>query len=97
MYIQLLRSQETEKIDKKMREEIIPEMMKNVGIMRNMKFGFEEIAEENDRNPDWEKAFEESGLGDKIREMNELQLEGADVYMSTFAQLKSLSIFPEPT
>lgn len=96
IYIQLLRSQETEKIDKKMREEIIPEMMKNVSIMRNMKYGFEENMDENDRNPDWEKAFEESGLGDKIREMNELQLEGADVYMSTFAQLKSYPFFQNP-
>ncbi len=96
VYIQLLRSQETEKIDKKMREEIIPEMMKNVSIMRNMKYGFEENMDEDDRNPDWEKAFEESGLGDKIREMNELQLEGADVYMSTFAQLKSYSFFQNP-
>lgn len=96
VYIQLLRSQETEKIDKKMREEIIPEMMRNVNIMRNMKFGFEENPEENDLNPDWEKAFESSGLGDKIREMNELQLEGADVYMSTFAQLKTYPFFKEP-
>lgn len=96
IYIQLLRSQETEKIDKKMREEIIPEMMKNVSIMRNMKYGFEENIDENDRNPDWEKAFEQSGLGDKIREMNELQLEGADVYMSTFAQLKSYPFFQNP-
>lgn len=55
IYIELLRSQETEKIDKKMREEIIPEMMRNVNIMRNMKFGFEENPEENDLNPDWEK------------------------------------------
>ncbi len=97
IYVQLLRSQETEKIDKKMREEIIPEMMKNVSIMRNMKFGFEDnAADENDLNPDWEKAFEQSGLGDKIREMNELQLEGADVYMSTFAQLKNYPFFREP-
>ena len=96
VYIQLLRSQETEKIDKKMREETIPEMMKNVSIMRNMKYGFEENMDEDDRNPDWEKAFEESGLGDKIREMNELQLEGADVYMSTFAQLKSYPFFQNP-
>ena len=96
VYIQLLRSQETEKIDKKMREEIIPEMMKNVSIMRNMKYGFEENMDEDDRNPDWEKAFEESGLGDKIREMNELQLEGAEVYMSTFAQLKSYPFFQNP-
>lgn len=96
IYIELLRSQETEKIDKKMREEIIPEMMRNVNIMRNMKFGFEENPEENVLNPDWEKAFESSGLGDKIREMNELQLEGADVYMSTFAQLKTYPFFKEP-
>ena len=95
--IQLLQSsRETRKIDKKMREEIIPEMMRNVNIMRNMKFGFEENPEENDLNPDWEKAFESSGLGDKIREMNELQLEGADVYMSTFAQLKTYPFFKEP-
>ncbi len=42
IYIELLRSQETEKIDKKMREEMIPQMMRNVNIMRNMKFGFED-------------------------------------------------------
>ena len=32
--------------------------MKNVTIMRNMKYGFEENIDEDDRNPDWEKAFE---------------------------------------
>ena len=96
IYVQLLRSRETEKIDKKMREEIIPEMMKNAAIIRNMKYGFEEGIDEDDRNPDWEKAFEESGLGNRIREMNELQLEGADVYMSTFAQLKNYPFFQDP-
>lgn len=91
--LQLLQSQETEKIDKKMREEIIPEMIKNVSMIKGMKLGLEEMADENDRNPDWEKAFEKSGLGDKIREMNEMQMEGADIYMSTFAQLKSGPFF----
>jgi tetratricopeptide (TPR) repeat protein len=95
VYIQLLRSRETEKIDKKMREEIIPEMIKSAGLMRNMKFGFEEPADEDDRNPDWESAMEQSGLGDKIREMSELQMEGADVYMSTFSQLKGYPFFHE--
>lgn len=93
--IQLLRSQETEKINRKMREEIIPEMMKNMNIMRNMKFGFEDPADGEDRNPEWEKAFEHSGLENKIREMNELQTEGADVYMATFAQLKGYSFFKQ--
>ena len=72
IYRQMLLCQETEKIDKKMREEIIPEMLKNVSSMKNIRFGFEENDEENDdKNPDWEDAFEQSGLGDKLREMNE--------------------------
>lgn len=95
VYIQLLRSQETEKINKKMQEEIIPEMLKSANKMRNFNIDLDDL-EENDRNPDWEKAFEEMGLSDKIREMSELQLEGADVYMSTFAQLKGYSFFREP-
>lgn len=96
IYHQLLLCQETEKIDKKMREEIIPEMLKNVSSMKNMRFGFEENDEENDdKNPDWKNAFENSGLEDKLREMNELQMEGADVYMSTFSSLKSYPFFRE--
>lgn len=94
IYIQLLRAQETEQIDKKMREEIIPEMMRNVNLMRNMKLGIDEMPEDEEQNPDWEKAMEEK-LGDKIREMGELQQEGADVYMSTFAQLKGFPFFRE--
>lgn len=96
IYRQLLLCQETEKIDRKMRNEIIPEMLKNVSSMRNLRFGLEDSEEENDdKNPDWEDAFEKSGLGDKLREMNELQIEGADVYMSTFAALKSYPFFQE--
>lgn len=93
---QILLSQETEKIDKKMREEIIPEMIKNVSSIRNMKFGFEESDEEkDDRNPDWTSMLDEPKLGEKLREMNELQMEGADVNMSTFSALKSFPFFRE--
>ena len=91
--IQMLRSQETEKIDKKMREEIIPEMLKSTNI-QNMKFDFEESDEDSDdHNPDWLKELENSPLNDKLREMSELQMEGADVYMSTFSALKGYPFF----
>ncbi len=91
--IQMTRSQETAKIDRKMREEIIPEMIKSVNISR-MKFDFDENDDEgNDHNPDWAQNMENSPLGDKLREMSELQMEGADVYMSTFAQLKNYPFF----
>ena len=95
IYIQLLRSQGTEKINQKMREEIIPEMMKNARFVRNLRFDHDESAEEEDRNPDWEDTIRQSGLGDKLREMNELQQEGSDVYMSTFAHLKGNPFFRE--
>ncbi len=92
--IQLLRSRETKKIDKKMREEIIPEMMRSVNISR--KLDIDDNDEENasdDQNPDWEDWMERSGMNDKLKEMSELQMEGADVYMSTFAQLKTYPFF----
>lgn len=94
--IQFLRSRETEKIDKKMREEIIPEMVKNMNRMN--KIDLEDSDEENpsdDRNPDWEDWAGTSGLQDKLKEMSELQMEGADVYMSTFSQLKRYPFFTE--
>ncbi|WP_071146014.1 tetratricopeptide repeat protein [Bacteroides ihuae] len=91
-YIQWLRCQETEKIDKKMREEIIPEMLKKVN-MRGFRYGIEESEEDNDdQNPDW-KNPQQSDLENKLKEMSELQIEGADVYMSTFSQLKSYPFF----
>lgn len=94
--IQLLRCRETEKITKKMREEIIPEMMRNVGRI-NPKMGEDSDEDSNadDKNPDWQDWMEQSGMGDKLKEMSELQMEGADVYMSTFAQLKTYPFFRE--
>lgn len=93
VYIQLLRSQETEKIDKKMREEIIPEMMRNPRIGNSNKIGFDETEDSDDLNPEWENWIDKSGITDKLREMGELQMEGADVYMSTFSQLKQFPFF----
>ena len=86
----LLLSKETNKIDKKMREEIIPAML------RNPKLGglsTEDIAIDEDANPDWNEWMEESGVKDKLMEMTELQMEGADIYMSTFSNLKSYPFF----
>jgi tetratricopeptide (TPR) repeat protein len=94
IYIQLLLCRETEKIDKKMREEIIPEMLKSVKNFRHTRLNLEETDEEkDDYNPDWQDAIEQSGLGDKIREITDLQVEGADIYMSTFSALKTYPFF----
>ncbi len=91
--IQLLQSaRETRKIDKRMREEILPEMMKNP-MLRRPRLGIEETEESEDFNPEWQKWIDQSKIGDKLSELGELQLAGADVYMSTFSQLKNFPFF----
>lgn len=97
IYIQLLQSKETENVDKKMREEIFPEVMRSVNMMRGMKFGFEDPMEENDQNPDWEKALNDKTFNEKLRQMGELQMEGADLHYSTFTSLKSNPFFNQPS
>lgn len=67
--MQLLITRETTKIDKKMREEIIPEMMKNAKQLNNPKFRFDESEEPEDRNPEWQEWMDKSGMTDKIKEM----------------------------
>ncbi|KAA6349592.1 hypothetical protein EZS27_003017 [termite gut metagenome] len=93
LYIQLLLCRETEKIEKRMREEIIPEMMRNV---KNLQFksDFEEPDEEKeDHNPDWKNILKQTGLDERMREINDLQMEGADVHMATFSTLKTYPFF----
>ena len=88
--ILLLLSRETEKIDKKMREEIIPQMMKNSKLM-DPNFKIENLEELDELNPEWKKGADK--FSEKVKELGELQLEGADTYMSTFSQLKSYPFF----
>lgn len=97
--IQLLRCRETQKIDRKMREEIIPAMMKNPNL-HNEKFSIDimsEIEKDEDKNPEWAKWIEKDEIKGKIEEMAKWQFEGADIYMSTFSQLKSFPFFGEMT
>lgn len=89
--IQMLLSKDTDKINKKMQEEIIPEMIKNANT-HNLRINPDEN-NEDDFNPDWAQEIENSPLADKLREMSELQMEGADVYMSTFAYQKGYPFF----
>ena len=90
---QLLMTRETSKIEKKMREEIIPEMMKNAKHLNNPKFRFDEAEDAEDQNPEWEEWMDKSGITDKIKEMGEWQMEGGDIYMGSFAQLKVYPFF----
>lgn len=97
--IQLIATAETEKITKKMQEEILPEVMKMSPLLKD-KMDTDSLLnadEWNDENPEWQEMLESSGVSDKLKELSELQLEGADVYMSTFSLLKNFPFFSEFT
>ena len=90
--LQFIRSTDTEEVDRRMREEIIPELMKNPKLRRMPNINIEET-NADDINPDWEQWMHESGLEESMREITEWQMEGVDVNMSTFSQLKRYPFF----
>lgn len=95
--IGFIQAHETEKITKKLTEEIIPEMMK-LSPMIGKKIKLDEWIGEtgfDEKNPEWQKILDETGLTDKLQEFTELQLEGADVFHSTFSNLKSYPFFQQ--
>jgi len=96
--LQFLKSKETERITKKLQEEILPEMVKYQPVIRD-KLDLDNILSDDffdDKNPDWERVFEDApDLLDKLQEISKLQLEGADVFMSTFARLKHFTFFSD--
>ncbi|MDR1680140.1 MAG: tetratricopeptide repeat protein [Prevotellaceae bacterium] len=97
--MQYIRSTETEQLTRKMQEEILPEMMKMAPLLKEQMEHDTQAArnsdDPDDLNPEWQEKLEESGIAEKLREVTELQMEGSDVYMSTFAMLKNFPFFNE--
>lgn len=95
----MLRTRDTEKITKTMNEEVIPSMLKlRPDIYKKLN---DEGAVDDPvslaENPEWEEMLERSGLNDKLKKLSELQEEGSDVMMATFAHLKSYPFFSDMT
>ena len=96
--LQFIRSKETEKIKRKLEDEIFPEMLKLSPNLRN-KLSIENLLGEGmteDKNPEWKEILKDSpGLLGKMEELTEMQLEGADVFLSSFSMLKHFPFFSE--
>ena len=96
--IQMIRSRETEKIQQKIKDEIIPEMIRISPNLKD-KINLQDLMDESggdDKNPEWEEIFKDSpGLMDKMEEFSELQMEGADVFLGSFSMLKSFPFFAQ--
>jgi tetratricopeptide (TPR) repeat protein len=98
--LQLIRTRDTLEIGRKLQEDLMPEMAKLKPKLED-KLKMDDIRDEmleEGRNPDWESMFSESeGLYQKVDEFMKLQMEGSDVYMTTFAHLKQFPFFNELT
>ena len=98
--LQLIRTRDTLEIGRKLQEDLMPEMAKLRPKLED-KLKMDDIRDElleEGRNPDWESMFSESDdLYRKVDEFMKLQMEGADVYMTTFAHLKQFPFFNELT
>lgn len=96
--IQLIRAKDTEKITRKFRDEIIPDVIKfNEELSEKLNLEKLMTPEEfQDKNPDWEKYFDnQPGLVRKLEELTNMQMDGADVFLGAFSMLKSFSFFRE--
>jgi tetratricopeptide (TPR) repeat protein len=96
--LQFIQSKETEKIQHLLQDEILPEMLKISPNLRN-KLSLEGLLSESsgdDKNPNWQEIFKDApGLMGKMEELTEMQMEGADVFMSSFSMLKNFPFFSE--
>ncbi len=96
--LQFIRSKETEKIQHLLQDEILPEMLKISPNLRN-KLSLEGLLSEgmtDDKNPGWQEIFRDSpGLMGKMEELTEMQMQGDDVFMSSFSMLKNFPFFSE--
>jgi tetratricopeptide (TPR) repeat protein len=94
-FIEFIRTRDTDRINKKMTDEVIPQMMKmrpDLMDKINDSLSKEELMS-LEENPEWEDMLNKSGITDKLKELSELQQEGSDVMMSTFSHLKSFPFF----
>ncbi len=91
----LIRARDTERISNKMKNEVLPELMK---LRPEILSKFRSLSENSDlsmleENPEWEEIMSKNGLGDKLKELTEMQMDGGDVMMMAFSNLKSYPFF----
>jgi tetratricopeptide (TPR) repeat protein len=96
-YMELTRTRDTERITHKINDEIVAQM-KNLYHNFDRKISLDGnigaiTPEELEENPEWKDILDQSGLTDRLKEMSELQEEGGDIMMGTFAHMKSDSFF----
>lgn len=89
----LIRTFKTDSITRTIQEDIYPEMLRSSRLLRQM---MEEAQPDNPAddqlNPEWVRELD-GPLADHMRRFSDMQLNGDDVYMSTFSSMKNYPFF----
>ena len=94
--LQLARSRNTENVQQRVRNDLITNIMKmRPDIIEKLKDKDSQVIDLSDieANPDWQEWLDQSGITRKIEEFNAMQVEGSDVFIATFAHLKTFPFF----
>lgn len=94
--LQTIRSRETEMLARKLHDEILPQVAKLKPQIEE-KLDLDNILPKDKaegKNPDWSAMFNDSQeIFKTMEDLTKLQMEGADVYMSAFANMKHFDFF----
>lgn len=96
IFTRLINSRNTENITRKIHDIITPELHKmSSELLDKIKGKTPDSLDvsEIDENPQWQEWLDNSGITSKLEELNELQLQGGDVFIATFAKLKTFPFF----
>lgn len=98
IFMQIIRCKETEKITQQINEVILPEMAKLTPIIQE-KLKLDDWIKSGkptmEANPEWQNIIDKNGMSDKIQQFSEMQLEGSDIFLGTFKEMKGFSFFNE--
>lgn len=94
-YLTTIYQRDTDKVSSKMRNELMPGLMQfGPDIMKKLKDASQGATlADLEENPEWEQILHDSGLDKKLQELTEMQMNGADVLMVAFSNLKSFPFF----
>jgi tetratricopeptide (TPR) repeat protein len=96
--IQFIKARETERITRKIQQDILPEMIRMKSKLEE-KLDLDNMLSSGnpeEKNPEWETFFKDSpDVYNKLEEFTNLQLEGADVFLGAFAMLKQFDFFDD--
>lgn len=90
----IVGTRDTERVSSKMKDEVIPEIMKlRPDILKKLRNPEGDTDMMMDNNPEWEDMLAKSDLTKKMQELSDMQSDGADLMMVTFSNLKQFPFF----